>query len=288
MSQLTPLKRQIRSIKTTKKLTHAMRLISMSLYSKLEKQQKPLEYHKNQLQQFFVKYFRRHTECENQIFFPKDILNVTPLIIIISSSKGFCGSLNGNLFRYLERSFFIEEHQTPTFITIGQKATTLVEEKKFGPIIQKHHDLNSNNFSIIADNITNIILNNSTYFSSATFYSTILKNFFTQTPKKNTIVPLQNITNPSISNNNIDNNSEEPIWEQNKYEIANFLTLRYLNTSIQHILFQALISEYSARFIGMDNATTNAESYLEKLALQFNKLRQGLITKEVSELSASL
>ena len=80
----------------------------------------------------------------------------------------------------------------------------------------------------------------------------------------------------------------EPIWEQDKLEIVNSAARHYLGVHTTTILFQALVSEYAARFVAMDNATTNAENYLETLTLQFNKLRQALITREVSELSASL
>ena len=183
----------------------------------------------------------------------------------------------------------MEEHQTPTFITIGNKATKLVEQQKLGKILESYTDLNSNNFTDIAMRIKKVIATTSdnAQYSSVTFYSTYLKNFFSQAPRKNTIIPL-NYLNEQKDNDQKNIEPVEPIWEQNIKEIADIMGMNYLQSNITHILFQALISEYAARFVSMDGATTNAESYLEKLTLQFNKLRQGLITKEVSELSVNL
>ena len=62
----------------------------------------------------------------------------------------------------------------------------------------------------------------------------------------------------------------------------------YLRSKIMNILFEALIAEQTARFLTMDGSTNNAENFLAKLTMEFNKQRQSLITKEVSELSTAL
>jgi len=299
MLHLTQLKRRMRSLNTTKKLTHAMRLISMSLYSKLDKQRNALEHHKSTLQEVFSEVFTQCDGYTNPILLPEDILNSSPLIIIVSATKGFCGGLNANLFRYLEHKLFVEEHQKPTFITIGQKATTFVEDKKLGSILEKYHSLNSNNFADIAKNIAQTISKQTPSFSSATMFSTQLKNFFSQVPQKNKIIPLAQTPAKQQTSK-----SRKPmgavyaqktitpetdiIWEQGQHEIVDFLAARYLNNTLTNNLLQALFSEYASRFVAMDSATNNAEKYLDNLTLQFNKLRQAMITREVCELSASL
>ena len=73
------------------------------------------------------------------------------------------------------------------------------------------------------------------------------------------------------------------IWEQDVPVILDYLAIRYMRSAVIALLFQGLRAEQAARFLAMENSTKNAEKYLECLTLQFNKLRQGLITKEITE-----
>jgi len=285
MSHIIQMKRQIKSIQTTKKLTHAMRLISMSLYSRLDRQKTKIEYFQNNVTSLFHKIMS-NSKKKNKLFYG-DILDANPLIIIVSSTKGFCGGLNENLFRFIEKNLFIEEHQEPNFIALGQKAKNFIEEEELGNIIESVTELNSNNFSIISEKITDLIIKKTPQFSSVTVYSNYLKNLFYQFPQKISLLPLKKDASSKKINAH-EEFEEEIIWEQDKKDIEEFISNFYLNTSLKNTLFQALISEYAARFMAMDNATTNAKKYLENLTLQFNKLRQALITKEVCELSVNL
>lgn len=281
MSQLTHLKRRIQSIKTTEKITHAMRLIAMSLYSKLDKEREALDSYKKAVAELFHELTLQCPTWKNEHFFPQDPLDSQPLLIVISSTKGFCGGLNNNLFKYIDYKLFIEEHQSPHFVTLGKKATEFIKEKDLGPIIESYVDLNSNNFPDIAKKIADLILAQTPAFSSVSIYSSLFKNFFSQKPSITKILPVEHEEEDTACD-------IEPIWEQDRIEIVNTAASTYLNTQLTHMLFQSLIAEYAARFVAMDGATSNAEKYLEALTLQFNKMRQALITREVSELSANM
>ena len=280
MSTLTLLKNKIRSIQTTQKITHAVRLISMSFYSKLEKQNVYLQDYTINISQLFSQLLAFVPEWKNPIIFPDDILDTNPLFIVISAAKGLCGSFNSNLFRYFERAFFVEEHQKPIFITIGQKATKLIKEKKAGEIILSVDEITSSNFVPFADKIVEIINDRKNIYSSVSIYSNHFKNFFTQKPQKTTLIPVSIKQPMQVA-------EIEFIWEQSQDAILDYLAAKYIKSSILNLLFQSLISENAARFIAMDSSTTNAEKILEKLTLQFNKTRQTLITREVSELAAN-
>lgn len=279
MSNLISLKNKIRSIRTTQKITHAIRLSSMSVYSKLDKQNNFLNDYSLNIKETFSELLSYSPDWKNKTFLPDDILDTNPLFIIISSSKGLCGSFNSNLFRYFERACFIEEHQIAKFITIGKKSEDLIKSKNLGEIILGVNDLTFSNFVSLANEISNLI-NFDYKFSSVSVYSNLFKSFFLQIPRKTTLIPI------AISKNQ-GRQEKDFLWEQDRNHILNNLALKYLNSSVLNILFQSLISENAARFIAMDNSTTNAEKLLEKLTLQFNKSRQALITREVSELAAN-
>lgn len=298
MSQLIPLKQKIHSVQTTKKITHAVRLVSMSLYNKLDKMNTPLKKYTQNVKNIFLNILAYRPKWKSPLIFPQDIFDSMPLYIIVSTSKGLCGSLNSNLLRYIEKSLFIEENQNPQFIAIGQKAINFVKSKNF-KTLSNYSELSSSNFISIADDLINKIAHSQTHYSSVTFYTSEAKSFFLQRPYKFTLTPMsrdpisdqEKESNPEINNDpavlkGSIQNTIDPIWEQDQQEILEFLAIRYLRSAIINVLFQALRAEHASRFLAMENSTNNAEKYLERLTLQFNKLRQTLITKEVSELSS--
>lgn len=286
MSQLAHLRQKIKSIQTTKKVTHALRLVSMSLYSKLEKQDATLKYYTKTIRNLFTEHLQYAPDWKNQVLLPNDLLDSNPLFIVVSSSRGLCGSLNSNLFRYLESAIFVKEHQEARYITVGAKAHKFIKERAMGTIEYSYNELNSNNFITIADALVEKILNAPKHYSSVALFGTERRSFVHQNPRKATIIPI--IADQKKTETNAKNQEEnkEVIWEQSNEEILEVLSTGYLRCSIIDMLFQSLLSEYSARFLAMDSSTTNAEKFLERLTIQYNKARQASITKEVSELSA--
>ena len=84
MAQLSILKQKLNSIKTTKKITHAIRLISMSFYSKLEKQEQYLKEYQKRILTIFLELLKQNPEWKNKRLFPQDIMDKSPLVILIS------------------------------------------------------------------------------------------------------------------------------------------------------------------------------------------------------------
>lgn len=293
MSQLAQLRQKIKSVQTTKKITHAVRLISMSFYNKLDKLDQPLKTYTKGVSDLFLELLRHSPSWKKPLLFPTDVFDSTPLYIIISTSKGLCGSLNSNLFRYLDSALFIEKHQQPQFITIGQKATNYIKEKGYNNLICSYTELTSHNFIALADDLVDKMISSNTLFSSVSLFANEARSFFVQKPSKYTLIPLsleptEKEENDAEDNTQISDDSDTILWEQPQEEVLDFLAIKYLRSSLIQLIFQALRAEHAARFMAMENSTNNAEKYLERLTLQFNKLRQSLITKEVSELSSGI
>ena len=292
MAQLTQLRQKIKSIQTTKKITHAVRLVSMSLYNRMDKQDAPLKYYTQQIRRFFAKLLTQNPNWQQPILFPADKANANPLIIVIATSKGLCGSLNANLFRFTEEALRTSNSQNPTIIAIGQRAIKFVREQSNGTILCTYPELDSNNFIALADDLVDKIINAQSPYSSVTFFHNVAPSFFLQKPTSNPLIPMRLDQLQQPNNKNIEpeaatvKTSTDLIWEQPSIEILNHLALRYLRSSIIHLLFQSLRAEHAARFLAMENSTNNAKKYLEQLTLEMNKLRQTLITREVSELSS--
>lgn len=283
MSKQIQLKEKIKSIQTTKKITHAIRLVAMSLHGKLRTQTPDIQNYSQKLTTLFYELLQYNENWQNP-FLLNNIPDTNPLFVIISTSKGLCGGLNSNLFKFILNNLELAKIQTPKFVTIGLKAPKFINDNNLGEIILSYNDFNSNNYLSIASNFMERAANKSSYFTSVTIFYNEPKSFFAQKPAMLKLLPFEVNQTTINTQKHTTKSSTELIWEQDNKRILDYLCLAYLKGQIINILLKALESEYSARFLAMDNSTTNAEKYIEKLILQYNKLRQAEITKEVSAL----
>jgi len=266
-----------------------VRLASMSMYARLERLHDNLKAYNIDLESFFAELISYAPDWKNEILIPSDVLDKTPLVVIVATTKGLCGSLNSNLFRFIDEKFSIQDHQKPQFIGIGKKAIKYIEQNELGEIFCSYPELNASNYSSMGSDIVARVVGSKGKFSSLVFYNNYLKSFFVQEAKKKLLIPV----NPHKLSESLQHkikkiSAHELIWEQDKYELLDELSLIYLHGTIVNILFQALLSEQASRFLAMDSSTSNADKFLDKITLQYNKQRQSLITREVSALSASM
>ena len=113
--------------------------------------------------------------------------------------------------------------------------------------------------------------------------SSIMKNFFVQKPHASSLIPFVQQATSGTTHSTL----EEYMWEQNPDDIIELLAQQYIDANLQYLLFQSLMAEHAARFISMDSSTRNAQNLLDTTKLDYNKLRQAKITKELNELSGS-
>jgi F-type H+-transporting ATPase subunit gamma len=288
MKHLIKIRQQIKSIQTTKKVTHAIRLTSMSLYSNLEKQNNFLQSYTSKITELFSDLITSNPHWQNPSLAPGQKQNDPPMAILISSTKGLCGSINTLLFKYFENNF--DPDKQTNIIAVGQKAVNFAEEiskTSKAKLILKYSDINHNNYSSLADDIVKKIIMGQVKASSINIYYNYSKSLFTQIQKKTALIPIQKDSGikPTTKKRG---SFFDTIFEQDKHETIDFIATKYIKSRLMCSIFQALISEHAARFIAMDNATTNSQNLLESLNLEHNKLRQNTITREVSELSRSI
>lgn len=287
MAQLSQIKQRIRAVQKTQKITRAMRLIAMSLYSKLERQRALLSSYEKSVAQI-SSLLHDHLGTVPEVFVPKQDDNTRPLIILCSSSKGLCGGMNSSIMRYFEKTFMLQDQQQARFIGIGAKACAFLQERRPNALI-----LSSTDSTLLAiPELTNKIIahiceQKEAPYSSVSVYYTHLKNFFLQTPLKQTLIPLD-LTEESTQSEDGTPPAAHYIWEQPVSDLSGTIAKQYLYARLVHMLFDNLISENAARFIAMDQSTNNAEKYLETLSIDYNKSRQSLITREIAQLSSNL
>ena len=285
MAHLIAMRQRIKAVETIKKVTHAMCLISMSMHSRLRNKKELLDDYEKKIitlsssikNDFSIESFvSENLESEEQTEKQKKI------IILVGSQKSLCGNFNNNLFLYF-KNHKPTELTNIDIIAIGKEAILYCLENKIS-MTKSYDDFSVTNFIIISNEISFLLREYKTSPVSTTIYYNYPKSFFIQEPKKTT---LESLDHSNIKANKEDRETDY-IWEHSPEEIYSYTMKLMIKVSIQKILFSSLLAEQSARFIAMDNATRNADKILERMRIDYNKLRQSQITKELLTITNSL
>lgn len=280
MSRLIQMRQRIKAIETTKKITHAMRLISMSAHTRLRTKNDALRLYKTATNDLFNRVLISAPNWQHPLIQPKETPN-RRLLILISSQKGLCGNFNSMLFKFFELRTAAEGLHDTDIITVGKKAYDYIK-KNSDLTILTHYDFNSSSLLTIAHKLAQTVLNECKNYNAISIFGNEILSFFSQRPIEQQLMPL------TFGKKATKENVPDYSWEQPQHTILNFLLEQCLETNIQHRLFESLLAEQAARFVSMDNATRNANNLLESSKLLYNKLRQAKITKELTELTGSL
>lgn len=276
MEQLVSMKQRIKTIEVIRKITNAMRLISMSMHSKLRNRRSNLENYK-------VTFYQLWSRTSHLLGEDIKDINLKPkkgnLIILVASQKGLSGVFNSELFKFFNKYKITSDDR---FITVSKYADDYLRSKDI-PILESYKQLTSNTFVHISQSITNTILKNLDQFNSIRVFSNHPKTFFIQEPKENIVFPFSQQTN---QNNNQQENVDY-IFDQPVQELSETIKQLIISINIQDLIFESLLAEQAARFLSMDSATRNAENLLSNMKIEYNKLRQANITRELTELSSS-
>jgi F-type H+-transporting ATPase subunit gamma len=278
MSQLITIAERIKVITNIRKTAHAMQLISMSALSRVGNKKKALQLYTQQLENL-TKELNLGLTSKESLTQNSALKRTKPLYLIIGSQKGFCGSFNITLFNFIKE---LQKDRAAQFscIALGPYAYDFCASTKMH-ILNDKITYSLTNISEKADSIFNLFMKLKNGYDSVVVVSNHNASIFLQRPQK-TVLPLHYMYQES-SPAELAFKTEQPIAEIVEY-IGN-LTLK---NQLFQLLLESLRAENSARALSMDNSTRNAKNLLTEMKLEYNKLRQAKVTKELTELSSSL
>lgn len=281
MSQLIQIRQRIKSVETIKKVTHAMRLISMSTHSHLRQQFGPLKNYIAHIQELYAKTLSGSSYAGNQ-WTTSSVNTTAQLCIVVGSQKGLVGNFNASIAHSLSDFYKANQHTPLYFIGIGKQIVEHLQSHYPTQIKSMYNDFSMRNVALLTEEISNVIFANAHQYKRIIMISNEPRTFFIQKPIISTLFPFAapNVA-PSAT-------LSDYTWYQPKENILEILIKQSMRAQCELLLFQSLIAENAARFISMDSSTRNAEQLLETTRLAYNKLRQAKITKEISELSGSI
>jgi len=205
-------------------------------------------------------------------------------VILVSTDKGLCGSLNSNLFR-LTAQF---DPATTVYITVGKRAAQFIARTR-RRLAAEFPFPDSPRFAEarpIAALARELFLKGEV--DQVQIAATQFINTLTQRPAVVEFLPIGEIKSVKIagaeSEADLAADTSDVLFEPSPGAVLTYLFGHYLNILIHRALLEAKASEQSARMVAMTNATDNATGLIHDLTLEYNKLRQGNITKELLEI----
>lgn len=274
MQSMLDIKRRIKSVQNTQKITKVMKMVAAA---KLKKAQQRAEGTKP----FFEKtrtIFQDVVKATNELSHPLLISRGGEQsgYIVLTSDQGFAGSYNARMINKVVNH--IEDKAATSLITIGRKGRDYFKRRDYH-LISEYLKMEDYPDFITAQKITAEVIQ---FYEAEVFDRVYLcymcfQSALTQIP---TIIPLLPIE-PEESTP--EERSVEYIYEPSAGEVLDWIVPKYMENIIYSALLEAKASEFGARMIAMDSATDNAEEMIEKLTLSYNQARQAAITTEISE-----
>src|SRR5215467_9737286 len=283
MDSTRDLRRRIRSISSTAQITKAMQMVAAS---KMRKAQQAAIAGRP----FVDLLYRIQREATTHMGeFHHPLLEVREVrkraIILVGADKGLCGALNTNLFR-LVASY---DTSTTVFITAGRKAAQFVSHSGRQLAAQFAYSGTPRfaEAAAIAAFALDLFLKREVY--QVLVAATRFVNTLTQSPLIMEFLPVGEIKSLKIpgmeSEEELKSDGIEAVFEPSAEAVVGYLLSHYVEIYIYQLLLNARASEQSARMVSMKSATDSANRLIHELSLEYNKQRQGNITKELLEIA---
>ena len=283
MPSLDDLKKRIKSVKSTQKITKAMKMVAAA---KLRRAQESAEKGRPFSEKMNNVILNLSSSISDKDSASKFLVgtgkDTTHLCVVITADRGLCGGFNTNICRKAKNYFekILKEGKILKIFTVGSKGHDQLKRLYGKYIIEK---MNFKGLKKItykeAEDTGKIIIKlfKESQFDVCKIFYNRFKNVITQIPQEQQIVPIEKQKEVKVSDNFYE-------FEPEENEILEDLLPRNISTQIFKAFLENAASEQGSRMTAMDNATRNAEDLVDKLTINYNRSRQAAITKELIEI----
>jgi F-type H+-transporting ATPase subunit gamma len=289
MPSTRDIRRRIKSVKSTAQITKAMQMVASS--KMLKAQQGALNYRPfaAMASQIMEHLAEDTADYLHPLMESREVRKRA--VVLISTDKGLCGALNSNLFR--EASKY--DTATTQFIAVGKKAGQFIARTKRKLIAEfTYHDIPTYAECQAISKFAQEMFLKGEADAVDVLYTRFI-NTLSQRPDKRALLPMGSAK--SLRTEARDHAKAAPapvehqridfIFEPDPATVMDRLVLYFLDFRVAQLLLEAKASEHSARMVAMKNATDNADQLVKHLTLDYNKMRQASITKELLEISSA-
>jgi len=285
MPSLDDLKKRIKSVKSTQKITKAMKMVAAAKLRKAQENAEKGRPYSRKMQNIILNLTKSINDPQNA---PKLLIGTGDdkkyLCVVLTADRGLCGGFNSNICKLAKINFkkILGEGKTLKIITVGSKGLDQIKREYGKYVIKKFSfkekkQISFNEAKIVGDEI--ISLFNQNEFDKCILFYNNFKNVITQIPQAQQIIPAEN-----NSSDKTDEKTHSYEFEPDEDEILEDLLPKNISTQIFKALLENAASEQGSRMTAMDNATRNAGDLVDKLTINYNRSRQASITKELIEI----
>lgn len=297
MANLKGIKNRINSIKSTQKITRAMKMVASAKVKKFENRVKASRPFTYELEKLFYRLLHsvdkieaKTTNFKEPIYNFPILLTERPIknvgLLVISSNKGLAGAFNANLVRYTQKviEMYKEKGIGCELFIIGQKGYSPLKriENELGfKIVQKYTGFNENPTSsqarFVASDMAKSFVNGN--IDSMEIITTRFKNMMSYSVERWDILPLDEIQEEYTNEEFTD-----MIVEPGISSVLSELVPLFISSIIFQAMLESSASELASRMTAMSSACSNADEMIQKLTIDYNKARQAIITQELTEI----
>ena len=285
MPSLDDLKKRISSVKSTQKITKAMKMVAAAKLRRAQENAEKGRPFSEKMNNIILNLSNSISDKENASkFLVGTGKNNVHLCVVITADRGLCGGFNTNICKKAKNDFdkILKEGKTLKIFTVGSKGHDQLKRVYGSYIVDK---VNFKGYKIIsykeAEEVGKKIIKlfNDGKFDICNIFYNKFKNVITQIPQQQQIIPIKELQNEE--GKKIENYYE---FEPEEDEILENLLPRNISTQIFKAFLENAASEQGSRMTAMDNATRNAGDLVDKLTITYNRSRQAAITKELIEI----
>lgn len=282
MASLRDYRRKLKSVKSTRQITMAMRMIAASRLRRAQERifgARPFAQKMQELISDLYSQIIPEQSAANgdfALFFQKGVAVNTNVYIVLTTDKGLCGAFNANIFKTALELIGMNPDRKAKILVVGRKGRDFL--KRTGVSVAKDYVNIGQPGFVHAELIYKDLME--CYSANAIDTVFLIYGEFismlTQRPKAEQLLPLRIETS-------LPGCSYDFIYEPEKQNILEALLPRYIKAKIYKALLESSAAELGARMVAMDTATRNADDLISSLLVAANKLRQSSITKEILE-----
>ncbi len=285
MPSLDDLKKRIKSVKSTQKITKAMKMVAAAKLKKAQENAEKGRPYSQKLQNIILNLTKSISEGSNA---PKLLVgngkDKVYLCVVITADRGLCGGFNSNICKLAKNHFknILKEGKELKIITVGSKGHDQIKTEYGDYVIYKKSFKDRKQIAFKEANEIGkkvIELYEQEQFDKCIIFYNNFKNVITQIPQAEQIIPTY------IKN---DDKTKDKVFfyefEPEEDEILEDLLPKNVSIQILKAFLENAASEQGSRMTAMDNATRNAGDLVDKLTINYNRSRQASITKELIEI----
>lgn len=284
MANLKAIRIRIASVKSTRQITSAMKMVAAAKLRKAQDKIVRLRPYANKLREILINLSQSLADSEIENIYARSSVPEKILLVVITSNRGLCGAFNSNVVKEARRivaDSYFEQYKKGNvqFLTIGKKGFDYLRKMKFNIADEGNYLLNELTFdraSALAEKVMKSFISGE--FNRVEIIYNHFKNAAVQQLTNEVFLPVEAAPVSGIPSVPVDY-----ICEPDKESIVKELIPKSLKVQFYKAVLDSFVAENGARMTAMHKATDNATTMIRELTLQYNKARQAAITNQILE-----